>query len=105
MMMFWFAPALCAWHSIGVFKALFFSFFGFLFNWRAFLVYGAIVAAVIFALSLLARAVVPALGLASRESGNAAIAFLVMVLLVVLSPLFASFYASYRDIFGYHSPE
>jgi hypothetical protein len=105
MMMFWFAPALCAWHSIGVFKALFFSFFGFLFNWRAFLVYGAVVAAAILALSILAVAVVPALGVASRGSGSVVIALLVMALLVVLSPLFASFYASYRDVFGYHSPE
>src|SRR6185436_6501547 len=37
MMLFWFAPPLCAWHAAGVLKALFFSFFACLMNWRAFL--------------------------------------------------------------------
>ncbi len=34
MMMFWFAPPLAAWHSVGAAKALFFSFFACLMNWR-----------------------------------------------------------------------
>jgi hypothetical protein len=99
MMMFWFAPALCAWHSVGVGKSLFFSFFGFLLNWRAFLVYGALVAAISLVLPLVAVAL---LSLASVDGSRVPIIGLVFALLLVLLPmLFASFYASYRDVFGY----
>ena len=35
LMMFWFAPPLAAWHAVGALKALFFSFFACLMNWRA----------------------------------------------------------------------
>ena len=34
LMMFWFAPPLAAWHGIAPIKALFFSFFACLLNWR-----------------------------------------------------------------------
>lgn len=98
MMMFWFAPPLAAWHSSGAVKALFYSFFACLMNWRAFLVYAAVTAA----LTLLAPfAALSALMLASGGALRAPILSLVFPLLMVLLPtLFASFYASYRDIFG-----
>ena len=98
MMMFWFAPPLAAWHSSGAAKALFFSFFACLMNWRAFLAYAAVTAA----LTLLAPFVaLSALMLASGGALRAPVMSLVFPLLVVLLPtLFASFYASYRDVFG-----
>jgi hypothetical protein len=95
LMMFWFAPPLAAWHGVGAGKALFFSFFACLMNWRAFLAYGAVTALIALALPL---AVLSALMLVSFK---APVMSLVFPLLIVLLPtLFASFYASYRDIFG-----
>jgi hypothetical protein len=87
MMLFWFSPVLVSWHGMGVAKALFFSYFGVLMNWRAFLAYGLVTAlvtivapfATIFALTA-ARLLFP-------------------LLLVIMPTLFGSFYASYRDIF------
>lgn len=95
LMMFWFAPLLAAWHGAAPAQALFFSFFAFLMNWRAFLAYGAVTALLALALPLAVLAVVV---LASLK---AAAMSLVFPLLIVLLPiLFASFYASYRDVFG-----
>ena len=85
MFAFWFAPALAAWHSAGAAKALFFSFFACLVNWRAFLVYGALAALLAFAAALIVR-VSPLL--------------FFPVLIVLLPTLFGSFYASYHDVFG-----
>jgi hypothetical protein len=95
LMMFWFAPPLAAWHGVGAGKALFFSFFACLMNWRAFLAYGAVTALVALALPLVA------LSALMLVSFKAPVMSLVFPLLIVLLPtLFASFYASYRDIFG-----
>jgi hypothetical protein len=76
-------------------KALFFSFVACLLNWRPFLVYGAFSALVVLVLPL---AVLLALTLASLKV--AAMSLVFPVLLVLLPILFASFYASYRDVFG-----
>jgi hypothetical protein len=98
MMMYWFAPPLAAWHSSGALKALFFSFFACLMNWRAFLAYGAATALVTVVLPFLALS---AMLLASGGSLRLPVMGLVFPLLIVLLPtLFASFYASYRDVFG-----
>jgi len=99
MMLFWFAPPLVAWHSTSPMKALFYSFFACLLNWRAFLVYGAAAAAVTlvvpFVLVLTLRALV----------ANVSFAWLAFPMLAVLLPtLFASFFASYRDVFGNQEP-
>jgi hypothetical protein len=85
MLAFWFAPPLAAWHAAGVAKALFFSFFACLMNWRAFAAYGA-----------LAAVLAGASALAVRVSTL----LFVPVLIVLLPTLFASFYASYDEIFG-----
>ena len=98
MMLFWFAPVLVAWHSLSAPKALFFSFFACLMNWRAFLAYGAA--------GTLVTIVIPfgilfALLLASGGTLKLSAMSLVFPMLLVLLPtLFASFYASYRDVFG-----
>ena len=95
LMMFWFAPPLAAWHGIGPAKALFFSFFACLMNWRAFLAYGVATMVVALVMPLLALFV---LTLASLKV--AAMSLVFPILIVLLPTLFASFYASYRDVFG-----
>lgn len=95
LMAFWFAPPLAAWHGVGALKALFFSFVACLLNWRPFLVYGAFSALVVLVLPL---ALLLILTLASFKI--AAMSLVFPVLLVLLPTLFASFYASYRDVFG-----
>jgi hypothetical protein len=101
MMMFWFAPVLVAWHGTGTVKALFFSFMACLINWRAFLAYGAA--------AILLTVVAPTLALSALllvSGGRLAVpvtSFLFPLLLVMLPTLLASFYVSYRDVFG--SPE
>jgi hypothetical protein len=97
---FWFAPALSAWRNLPALQALFYSLFAAFRNWRAFLVYGLalVLLSIIcsFALFVLALLVRSLLGNKSQD------AFLLVVLPVMLTyvpTLFASFYASYRDIF------
>ena len=68
-------------------------------NWRAFLAYGAVTAAVTLLVPFL---LLSALTLATAGGLSFPAATLVFPLLIVLLPtLFASFYASYRDVFGY----
>jgi hypothetical protein len=97
MMMFWFAPVLAAWHSAGAAKALFYSFFACLLNWRAFLVYGALTLLIMIAVPLAALSL-PLLLLGAERAKMAPL--VLPILLLMLPTLFASFYASYRDVFG-----
>src|ERR1700752_5375508 len=97
-MMFWFSPPLAAWHATGAPRALFFSFVACLLNWRAFLAYGASVVVMMVAvpgLVLLALRVILPLDLMM-----AAVSLVFPFLVLMLPTLFASFYASYRDVFG-----
>ena len=98
MLAFWFAPPLAAWHSTGALKALFFSFAASMMNWRAFLGYGAVTALVTLVVPF---AVLSALALFA-DAGQLPVAGFVLPLMILLLPtLFASFYVSYRDVFGY----
>lgn len=97
MMAFWFAPVLVAWHGQSAAKALFFSFFASLINWRAFLVYGAGAALVL--LVLPSAVLLGAMLATGREGRGALLGVLFTFLLMLLPMLFASFYASYRDVF------
>jgi hypothetical protein len=97
---FWFAPALSALQGLPPLQALFYSFFAVLRNWRAFLAYGLGVALLglicslaLFTLALLLR------GLLGNQSQNALLLIVLPVMLTYVPILFASFYASYRDIF------
>jgi len=98
LMAWWFAPVLAAWHRLTLGRALFFSFIACWMNWRAFVAYGAAV--------LLAVGVVPGvllgllLLLMPGAAGLLSGLFMVLMALVVAPAIFASFYASYRDIFG-----
>jgi hypothetical protein len=99
MLAFWFAPPLASWHGTGAAKALFFSFAASLMNWRAFLAYGAVAAALTLVLPML---IITVLSLAGGGSMQLPAAALMFPLLVLMLPVFfASFYASYRDVFGY----
>lgn len=98
MMLFWFSPVLAAWHGVAVPKALFFSFFAVLMNWRAFIAYGMVTALV-----TVVAPFVTALAMTALSGGKAQLAatgLLFPLLLVIMPTLFGSFYASYRDIFG-----
>lgn len=97
---FWFAPALSAWRDLPAVQALFYSFFASVRNWRAFLAYGLalvllglICSFALFVLALLLR------GLLGDQSQNAFLLVMLPVILTYVPTLFASFYASYRDIF------
>lgn len=96
---FWFAPPLAAWHATGAAKALFFSAAASLMNWRAFLAYGATTAIVTLVVPFV---VLTGITLIAAGALRFPVASLIFPLLLVLLPtLFASFYASYRDVFGY----
>jgi hypothetical protein len=97
---FWFAPALSAWQNLPAFQALFYSFFAVLRNWRAFVTYaltltllGLACGLTLFVLALLLR------GLLGSKSQNAFLLVVLPVMLSYIPILFASFYASYRDVF------
>lgn len=97
LMAYWYAPVLVAWHGFPVGKALFFSFVACLRNWRAFLAYG--LAIVIFG-GLLPGIALALLGLLFPQGISfLAAAFSAPLLLVLAPTLYASFYASYRDVF------
>lgn len=96
-MAFWYAPVLTAWHGLHPAKALFFSFVACLRNWRAFVVYALSV--------LMVGALIPGLvvGVLSASfaagAGLFSSAFTILIVLVLLPTLYASFYVSYRDVF------
>jgi hypothetical protein len=98
LMLYWFGPVLASWHSLAAGQALFYSFFACLMNWRAFLGYGIATAVLSLGIPFL---VLSALLLLSGGQLRGAAIVLVFPLLVILLPtLFASFYASYRSVFG-----
>ncbi|MEO8408988.1 MAG: BPSS1780 family membrane protein, partial [Propionivibrio sp.] len=97
MMAYWFAPVLVAWHNVSAGKALFFSFVACVRNWRAFLVY---VLAVVLVGALLPGLIVGVLGtLFAGGASVVSVALTVLITLVLLPTLYASFYISYRDVF------
>jgi hypothetical protein len=97
--LFWFAPVLVAWHGARPGKALFFSCAAVLINWRAFLTYGAVAVALVLGLAMLA-----VLGARMLLPDLAAQKLALPMLVAVYPTLLGSYYASYRDIFGYIAP-
>ncbi|HKO86986.1 MAG TPA: BPSS1780 family membrane protein [Burkholderiales bacterium] len=98
-MAFFFAPALTAWHRMTPPKAMFFSFFACLRNWRAFLLYGLALVLMICG-GLLLFSLLMALVLGGEAPGNALQNFAFAFILGLMPALLASVYAGYRDIFG-----
>ena len=98
MMLFWFSPVLAGWHGVPVPKALFFSFFAVLMNWRAFIAYGIVTALVTVVLPFATLLAMTAMS--GGKAQLAATGMLFPLILIIMPTLFGSFYASYRDIFG-----
>ena len=94
MMAYWYAPLLSAWHRLPAAKALFFSFFACVHNWRVFLTYSAGVM-LVFMLPVVVLSVARTLAPGGLLSTFALMFFLIFV----LPTLYASFYVSYRDVF------
>lgn len=98
LMAWWFAPVLAAWHRLSVGRALFFSFMACWMNWRSFLTYGI---ALLVVVGVLPGLLLGILLLLMPGAANLATAILTLPMVLVVAPtVFASFYASYRDIFG-----
>ena len=102
---FWFAPVLAAWNGMSAIKALFYSFFATLANWRAFLVYGMVVLGVGTMVPGIAIAFLGALLHGSPTAPTVIPVLVVMFFIALVPTLFASFYASYRDVFPPPAPE
>jgi hypothetical protein len=98
MMMLWFAPVLVAWHGLSPAKAVFYSLMAFWLNRLAFVAYALVLAVVLFV------AMGSLLLIASLMPGEAPVvnprSLVFPLALVVLPTLFASYYASYLDVFG-----
>lgn len=98
LMAYWFAPVLAAWHRLPLGKSLFFSFVACWINWRPFLAYsiGLLLFAGVIPGILLGLLLILFPGAASLIAGLV----MVPIALIIAPVIFASFYASYRDIFG-----
>jgi hypothetical protein len=92
---FWFAPPLVAWGGMGVLQSVFYSFFASWRNWRAFLVYGAIL--MLAGVALLT--VLAMIAVLTRGRAEALRSTMLLFTVLTLPILFGSFYASYRDVF------
>lgn len=98
MMAYWFAPVLAAWHRLSLGKSLFFSFIACLLNWRPFLAYA--IGVLVFAGVIPGVLLGILLALFPGAQGVITSLVTVPIALIVAPVIFASFYASYRDIFG-----
>ncbi|WP_027796271.1 BPSS1780 family membrane protein [Paraburkholderia acidipaludis] len=99
-MLFWFAPVLTAWHDVPPVKAMFFSVVSCWRNKGAFVVYGALWMAVSVAVSVGLSVLLHAL-----DAGGYGLAVLMPALIVLLTMLYCSFYATYRGCFGVQDPQ
>ncbi len=98
LMAWWFAPVLASWHRLTVGRSLFFSFVACWMNWRPFLVYGL---GLMIVAGLVPGVLLGVLLLLMPGAANLVTALVTLPMVLVVAPtVFASFYASYRDIFG-----
>jgi hypothetical protein len=102
MMMLWFAPVLVAWHAVAPAKAVFYSLVAFWLNLRAFIAYALALGLVLF-VAMGALFLLVSLIPSGAQAGNARSVVFPMAL-VILPTLFASYFASYRDVFGAAEP-
>lgn len=94
MMAYWFAPVLTSWWQVPAAKALFFSFYACLRNWRPFLAYA--IGLAIFG-AILPGIVIGVLGLVSPTLGSV---LSLPIPLIILPVIFCTFYTATRDVFG-----
>ena len=98
LMAWWFAPVLASWHRLTVGRSLFFSFVACWMNWRPFLVYGL---GLMIVAGLVPGVLLGVLLLLMPGAANLVTVLVTLPMVLVVAPtVFASFYASYRDIFG-----
>lgn len=93
-MAYWFAPVLSGWHGVSAPKAMFFSFVSCLRNWRPFLAFAIV--------TMLFFGVLPGIAIVIVGLISPFLSTLVLLLLPMLlvPALFASFYVNIRDVFG-----
>lgn len=99
MLALWFAPALVHWRGMSPGKALFFSFFACLRNWRPFLVYGL---GWLFFISFVPAVLILLLAalFTADLRGVTVVSFVVMpYVFVVMGAIACSFYATYLSVF------
>jgi hypothetical protein len=94
---FWFAPVLAAWHDMSAGKSLFFSLVACLRNWRPFLLYTLAIGVIG---AVVPRLINGLLGAGDSDSQLLPTMISIMLSLVLLPTLYASFYISYREIFA-----
>jgi hypothetical protein len=105
MLAFWFAPALVHWKEMTAAKALFFSVFAGLRNWRAFLVYGL---GWVFFMLVVPTIIAVALGLvlSADMRGVTVASFIIMpYMFAALAAMVCSFYSSYAAVFPEAGPK
>lgn len=98
LMAYWYAPLLASWYGLPLIKSLFFSFVATLRNTRAFLAYG--LACSLFMLLLPWVLMNIALSVLPGANGLTGVLLIIPMLMAFAPTLFASFYVSYRDVFG-----
>lgn len=98
MMMLWFAPVLVAWHGVHPAKAVFYSLVAFWLNRTAFMAYALVLGLVLF-LAMGSVVLLFALMPGEAPALNPR-SLLFPMAFVILPTLFASYYASYQDVFG-----
>lgn len=98
-MAYWFAAVLVGWWEVNAPKAMFFSFVACARNWRPFLAYGIVLGLVGGMLPGMvistAQAIAPLLGTVA----------LLLIPLVLIPVVFASFYINARDVFALDQPD
>lgn len=100
-MAFWYAAPLIAWQRMGVFKALFYSFFAVKHAGRAFLVYGLAWALI----SVLLSGIVSSLAALVFDSVLMIILMQLTLSLVLTVIMYCSFYPTYTHIFSRPAPD
>ncbi|MGH8706497.1 MAG: BPSS1780 family membrane protein, partial [Burkholderiales bacterium] len=98
LMMLWFAPVLVAWHALNPVKAVFYSLMAFWLNRLAFVAYALVLALVLFV--AMGSAVLLAAAMPGESAAFNPRALVFPLALILLPTLFASYYASYQDVFG-----
>lgn len=94
MMAYWFAPVLAAWWKVPAAKAVFFSFYACLRNWRPFLAYA--IGLAIFG-AILPGIVIGVVSMVSPMLGSL---LSLPIPLIILPVIFTTFYTTTRDVFG-----
>lgn len=93
-MAYWFAPILAGWWNISAPKAMFFSFYACLSNWRPLLSFGISL--------IVVGAILPGvlIGTVGALVPMLSTLLLLLIPLVLVPVVFASFYINARDVFG-----